>query len=89
MVDLGAAPGGWSQIAAKRVRSADGKGRDTGRVVAIDILDMDPMPASTSARSIFSILTAPDISRRCSAVRPTSCLSDMAANATGHARPII
>src|SRR6187455_794110 len=37
VVDLGAAPGGWSQVAAKRV----GK---TGRVVAIDLLAMDPVP---------------------------------------------
>ena len=36
VVDLGAAPGGWSQIAAKRVGSADGK----GKVVAIDLLEM-------------------------------------------------
>src|SRR3981081_1875815 len=34
--DLGAAPGGWSQIAAKRVGAADGK----GKVVAIDLLEM-------------------------------------------------
>jgi len=36
VVDLGAAPGGWSQIAARRVGSADGR----GRVVAIDLLEM-------------------------------------------------
>src|SRR5205085_6716658 len=36
VVDLGAAPGGWSQIAAKRVGAAEGK----GRVVAIDLLEM-------------------------------------------------
>ena len=36
VVDLGAAPGGWSQIAAKRVGVADGK----GKVVAIDLLEM-------------------------------------------------
>ena len=36
MVDLGAAPGGWSQIAAKRVGVADGR----GKVVAIDLLQM-------------------------------------------------
>src|SRR5262252_7966280 len=36
VVDLGAARGGWSQIAAKRVAAAEGK----GRVVAIDLLDM-------------------------------------------------
>src|SRR6201992_2355580 len=36
VVDLGAAPGGWSQIAARRVGAADGK----GRVIAIDLLEM-------------------------------------------------
>src|SRR3954451_236005 len=36
VVDLGAAPGGWSQVAAKRVGAADGK----GKVVAIDLLEM-------------------------------------------------
>src|SRR5262245_12535103 len=37
VIDLGAAPGGWSQVAARRV----GEG---GRVVAIDLLDMDGVP---------------------------------------------
>ena len=39
VVDLGAAPGGWSQIAAKRVGAEDGR----GRVVAIDLLEMQPL----------------------------------------------
>ena len=39
VVDLGAAPGGWSQVAAKRVAAPL-----QGRVVAIDILPMDPVP---------------------------------------------
>src|SRR5512140_1188162 len=43
VVDLGAAPGGWSQIAARKVGSADGR----GRVVAIDILDMPELPGVT------------------------------------------
>lgn len=37
VVDLGATPGGWSQVAAQRQ-----KGR--GRVVALDLLEMDPLP---------------------------------------------
>src|ERR1700735_2342408 len=37
VVDLGAAPGGWSEIAARRV----GK---SGRVIALDVLDMKPIP---------------------------------------------
>src|SRR5262245_66650363 len=40
VVDLGAAPGGWSQVAAQRVGSARGR----GKVVAIDRLPMPPMP---------------------------------------------
>src|ERR1700712_5579634 len=40
VVDLGAAPGGWSQVAAARV----GVAKNKGRVVAIDILDMPPVP---------------------------------------------
>src|SRR5690348_6523088 len=36
ILDLGAAPGGWTQIAAERVG-------DTGKVVAMDILEMEPM----------------------------------------------
>jgi 23S rRNA (uridine2552-2'-O)-methyltransferase len=37
VVDLGAAPGGWSQMARERLRT---HGRDTGRVIALDILPM-------------------------------------------------
>ena len=36
VVDLGAAPGGWSQVAAQRMKSH-------GRVVALDLLEMDPL----------------------------------------------
>jgi len=50
VVDLGAAPGGWSQVAAKRVRAGSG-----GRVVAIDLLAMDPLPVSIFCSSTFLI----------------------------------
>jgi 23S rRNA (uridine2552-2'-O)-methyltransferase len=43
VVDLGAAPGGWSQIAAARVLAAEGR----GRVVAVDLLDIAPIPGVT------------------------------------------
>src|SRR6516165_175194 len=39
VIDLGAAPGGWSQYAAERVGAATGR----GKVVAIDLLEMDPI----------------------------------------------
>src|ERR1700734_4148650 len=56
VVDLGAAPGGWSQIAAKRVGAADGK----GKVVAIDLLEMPEIVGVTFARLDFLNDEAPD-----------------------------
>src|SRR5579863_5312989 len=40
IVDLGAAPGGWAQVAAKKVGAAEGR----GKIVGIDLLDIDPIP---------------------------------------------
>jgi 23S rRNA (uridine2552-2'-O)-methyltransferase len=40
VVDLGAAPGGWSQIAAERIGSKDGR----GKIVAIYLLDIEAIP---------------------------------------------
>src|SRR3972149_546017 len=40
VLDLGAAPGGWSQIAAERVGASEGR----GRVVAVDVIDIEPLP---------------------------------------------
>ena len=40
VLDLGAAPGGWSQIAAERVGSAEGK----GQVLAVDLAAIEPLP---------------------------------------------
>src|SRR5580692_2337629 len=49
VVNLGAAPGGWSQIAAKRVGAADGR----GKVVAIDLLDMPEISGVNFAQLDF------------------------------------
>src|SRR5690349_13584954 len=56
VVDLGAAPGGWSQIAAKRVGSAEGK----GKVVAIDLLEMGEIPGVEFAQLDFHADAAPE-----------------------------
>jgi 23S rRNA (uridine2552-2'-O)-methyltransferase len=84
VVDLGAAPGGWSQIAAKRTGAADGKDRLKGRVIAIDILDMDPIPGVDFLKLDFLDPSAPDILKQRLGGRADVVLSDMAANATGH-----
>jgi 23S rRNA (uridine2552-2'-O)-methyltransferase len=80
VIDLGAAPGGWSQIAAKRVGAPEGK----GRVVAIDILDMDPVPGVEFLKLDFLDPSAPDILKAKLGGKADVVLSDMAANATGH-----
>lgn len=80
VVDLGAAPGGWSQIAADRVGRAGGH----GRVVAIDLLDMDPVPGVDFARMDFMDTGAPQHLVAVLSGAADVVLSDMAANATGH-----
>ena len=82
VVDLGAAPGGWSQVAVERVRARDGR----GRVIAWDILEMDPVPGATVLQGDF--LADDALSRLEAAVggKADVVLSDMAANTTGHAR---
>jgi len=80
VVDLGAAPGGWAQVAVKRVGSAEGR----GRVVGIDLLDIEPLPGAEFIRLDF---LDPDAPARLTALLggPADLvLSDMAANATGH-----
>jgi 23S rRNA (uridine2552-2'-O)-methyltransferase len=80
VVDLGAAPGGWSQVAAKRVGAATGK----GRVVAIDLLDMDAMPGVDFLHLDFLDPKAPDQLKALLGGPADVVLSDMASNATGH-----
>jgi 23S rRNA (uridine2552-2'-O)-methyltransferase len=79
VVDLGAAPGGWSQIAAKRVGAPA-----QGRVVAIDLLAMDPLPGVEFAQLDFLDPSAPEKLKAMLGGLADVVLSDMAANATGH-----
>ena len=81
VVDLGAAPGGWSQVAAARTGAAKG-GR--GRVVAIDILEMPPVPGVEFAKIDFLDENAPEKLNAMLGGPADVVLSDMAANATGH-----
>jgi 23S rRNA (uridine2552-2'-O)-methyltransferase len=80
IVDLGAAPGGWSQIAAHRVGSADGK----GRVVGIDLLDIDPIDGVEFQRMDFHDAQAPTALKQMLGGPADGVMSDMAANSTGH-----
>ncbi|MEJ8572804.1 RlmE family RNA methyltransferase [Microbaculum marinum] len=80
VVDLGAAPGGWSQVAAERVRAADGR----GRVVAIDILEMDPVAGVQVLHLDFLDESAPDRLREALGGPADVVMSDMAPPTTGH-----
>jgi 23S rRNA (uridine2552-2'-O)-methyltransferase len=82
VVDLGAAPGGWSQVAARRVGAAEGK----GRVVGIDLLEMPPIAGVDFVRLDFLDPRAPDQLKTMLGGPADIVLSDMAANATGHRR---
>jgi 23S rRNA (uridine2552-2'-O)-methyltransferase len=79
VIDLGAAPGGWSQVAAQRVGSA-------GRVVAIDVLAMTPLAGVDFIQLDFLDSSAPEKLKAMLGGAADVVLSDMAANATGHAR---
>ena len=80
ILDLGAAPGGWSQVAAKRVGAASGQ----GRVVGIDLLDMDAISGVDFAAMDFNAPDAPERLKQMLGGSADGVLSDMAANATGH-----
>jgi 23S rRNA (uridine2552-2'-O)-methyltransferase len=74
VVDLGAAPGGWTQVVAAK----------GCRVVALDILAMDPVPGAAVLHMDFMADDAPDQLRAALGGRADCVLSDMAAPTTGH-----
>ncbi len=77
VLDLGAAPGGWSQVARSRI----GK---KGRVVAADILEMDAIPGVEFLKLNLLSAEAPAAIRNALAGPADVVLSDMAAPTTGH-----
>jgi 23S rRNA (uridine2552-2'-O)-methyltransferase len=80
IIDLGAAPGSWSQIAAKVTDSTE----DDIRVAAIDFLEIAPIPGVTILELDFLDPTAPDRLIEAVGGTPDLVLSDMASPTTGH-----
>jgi 23S rRNA (uridine2552-2'-O)-methyltransferase len=79
VVDLGASPGGWTQVAVQRVG-------EKGRVVALDLVEIDPVPG---AEFIIGDIQAPESLEQLRVALGGDAdvvLSDMAAPATGHAK---
>ncbi len=79
VIDLGAAPGGWSQVAAKRVGAPQ-----QGKVIAIDVLPMEPVAGVDFAQIDFLDADAPERLKAMLGGSADVVISDMAANATGH-----
>lgn len=77
VVDLGAAPGGWTQVAVSRVG-------DHGRVVALDILPMDPVNGAIVLQGDFEEEATEAAVLEALAGQADLVLSDMAPNTTGH-----
>lgn len=76
IVDLGAAPGGWSQLVAQRYPQA--------RIVAIDLLDIDPIPDVHFMQKDFLDEDAEQVLMDALGGEADVVLSDMAPSATGH-----
>ena len=80
VLDLGAAPGGWSQVAAKKVGVTGGK----GKIVGIDLLPIDPLAGVQFEVMDFLDPDAPERLKALMGGPADLLLSDMAANTTGH-----
>ncbi len=77
IVDLGCAPGGWTQVAVER-------NKGTGQVVGIDILETEPIKGATLIQQDFTEPEAADKLKELLNGEADIVMSDMAANTTGH-----
>lgn len=81
VIDLGAAPGGWSQVGVARVKAAEG----SGRVIAADLTDIEPVPGAAFMQVDVTDAEAGDLIREAlDGARADVVMSDMAASSTGH-----
>lgn len=76
VVDLGIAPGGWTQVVRQRLPQAD--------VVGIDLLPTDPIEGAIILEMDFMDEAAPDLLKEALGGAADLVLSDMAANTVGH-----
>ncbi len=77
VIDLGAAPGGWSQVTTQRIKG--------GTLIGIDLQEMEPIPGATLFRHDFMAEDAPALlEKELGGKKANVVLSDMAAAACGH-----
>lgn len=85
VLDLGSAPGGWCQVAARRVNAlGEQRGKAAGRVIGIDMKEIDPIPGVEIHVLDFLSDGADDRIRVWLGGKADVVMSDMAANSSGH-----
>ncbi|SIS77471.1 23S rRNA Um-2552 2'-O-methyltransferase [Roseivivax lentus] len=85
VVDLGCAPGGWCQVAVKRVNALGEKaGKSQGRVLGIDLQEVDPIPGAEIHVLDFLEDEADDRVKEWLGGKADVVMSDMAASSSGH-----
>ncbi len=85
VVDLGCAPGGWCQVAVPRVNVlGDAGGKPVGRVIGVDLQEVEPIPGAELHRLDFLAEGADDEVKAWLGGKADVVLSDMAAAASGH-----
>jgi 23S rRNA (uridine2552-2'-O)-methyltransferase len=85
VVDLGCAPGGWCQVAVKRVNALGEKsGKAVGRVLGVDLQPVDPIPGAEIHQLDFMADEADAQVKEWLGGRADVVMSDMAAASSGH-----
>jgi len=85
VVDLGCAPGGWLQVAVPRINAlGDRKGKRVGRVIGVDLQEVEPVPGAEILQLDFLSEGADEAVKRALGGRADVVMSDMAAASSGH-----
>jgi 23S rRNA (uridine2552-2'-O)-methyltransferase len=85
VVDLGCAPGGWTQVAVQRVNAlGQDRGKAVGRVLGVDLQEIEPIPGAEVHQLDFLSDDADDQVKEWLGGRADVVMSDMAAAASGH-----
>ena len=85
VVDLGCAPGGWLQVAVKRINAlGETKGKPQGRIIGVDLQEVEPVPGAEIHQLDFLEDDADEKVKTWLGGRADVVMSDMAAASSGH-----
>ncbi|MCA0873326.1 RlmE family RNA methyltransferase [Seohaeicola saemankumensis] len=85
VVDLGCAPGGWLQVAIKRINALGEKqGKAQGRIIGVDLQEVEPVPGAEIHQLDFMSDGADDLVKGWLGGKADVVMSDMAAASSGH-----